>query len=119
VLRKRFGIDDGIDRTLEQVAAEWDLTRERIRQIEAKALERLAKESFAPELRELTDIVLTDESIESIESTDSIEATGSAEATAAPSKPAGTRGRKPGSHAARHRGKPNYVHTSGSRSAKG
>jgi RNA polymerase primary sigma factor len=41
VVRMRFGIGDGIDRTLEQVGQEFHVTRERIRQIEAKALGKL------------------------------------------------------------------------------
>jgi RNA polymerase primary sigma factor len=41
ILRMRFGIGDGSDHTLEQVGDEFDLTRERIRQIEAKALQKL------------------------------------------------------------------------------
>ncbi len=41
VVRMRFGIGDGIDRTLEQVGQEFHVTRERIRQIEAKALSKL------------------------------------------------------------------------------
>jgi RNA polymerase primary sigma factor len=41
VVRMRFGIGNGIDRTLEQVGQEFHVTRERIRQIEAKALSKL------------------------------------------------------------------------------
>jgi RNA polymerase primary sigma factor len=41
ILRMRFGIGERSDHTLEQVGDEFDLTRERIRQIEAKALEKL------------------------------------------------------------------------------
>ena len=41
VLRLRFGLEDGVERTLEQVGQEFGVTRERIRQIEAKALARL------------------------------------------------------------------------------
>lgn len=41
VLRLRFGLDDGVPRTLEEVGREFNVTRERIRQIEAKALEKL------------------------------------------------------------------------------
>lgn len=44
VLRARFGIDDGKPKTLEQVGKECNVTRERIRQIEAKALRRLNRE---------------------------------------------------------------------------
>ena len=41
VLRLRFGLDDGRARTLEEVGKEFNVTRERIRQIEAKALRKL------------------------------------------------------------------------------
>jgi RNA polymerase primary sigma factor len=41
VLRLRFGLDDGRSRTLEEVGKEFKVTRERIRQIEAKALRKL------------------------------------------------------------------------------
>lgn len=42
VIRLRFGLDDGINRTLEEVGKEFDVTRERIRQIEKKALKKLS-----------------------------------------------------------------------------
>ena len=41
VLRLRFGLEDGKTRTLEEVGKQFDVTRERIRQIEAKALRKL------------------------------------------------------------------------------
>ena len=41
VLRLRFGLEDGRTRTLEEVGREFNVTRERIRQIEAKALRKL------------------------------------------------------------------------------
>ena len=41
VLKLRFGIEDGRSRTLEEVGKEFNVTRERIRQIEAKALRKL------------------------------------------------------------------------------
>jgi RNA polymerase primary sigma factor len=47
VLRKRFGIGETTDSTLEEIAQEVELTRERIRQIEAHALERLRKRNRA------------------------------------------------------------------------
>ena len=50
VLRKRFGIDDGQPRTLEDVGKEFDVTRERIRQIEAKALKKLRHPGRAKKL---------------------------------------------------------------------
>ena len=51
VLRMRFGLDDGDDRTLEEVGQAYGVTRERIRQIEAKALRRLRHPSRADSLR--------------------------------------------------------------------
>ena len=41
MIRLRFGLDDGISKTLEEVGREFDITRERIRQIEAKALRKM------------------------------------------------------------------------------
>ena len=41
ILRMRFGLDDGITHTLEEVGNEFGVTRERIRQIEFKALEKI------------------------------------------------------------------------------
>ena len=52
VLRLRFGLDDGKARTLEEVGKEFDVTRERIRQIEAKALRKLRHPSRAAILKE-------------------------------------------------------------------
>ena len=52
VLRLRFGLDDGRQRTLEEVGREFDVTRERIRQIEAKALRKLRHPSRSRKLRD-------------------------------------------------------------------
>jgi len=52
VLRLRFGLDDGRSRTLEEVGREFKVTRERIRQIEAKALRRLRHPSRSRKLKE-------------------------------------------------------------------
>jgi RNA polymerase primary sigma factor len=51
VLRMRFGIDMNTDHTLEEVGKQFDVTRERIRQIEAKALRKLRHPSRAEHLR--------------------------------------------------------------------
>jgi len=51
VLRMRFGIDMNTDHTLEEVGKQFDVTRERIRQIEAKALRKLRQPSRADDLR--------------------------------------------------------------------
>ena len=53
VLELRFGLSDGRPRTLEEIGGELNLTRERIRQIERKALGRLRGDSHVAELREL------------------------------------------------------------------
>ncbi len=52
VLRLRFGLDDGRPRTLEEVGKEFNVTRERIRQIEAKALRKLRHPSRSRKLRD-------------------------------------------------------------------
>ena len=52
VLRLRFGIDDGHTRTLEEVGKEFKVTRERIRQIEAKALRKLRHPSRSKKLKD-------------------------------------------------------------------
>jgi len=52
VLRLRFGLDDGKSRTLEEVGREFNVTRERIRQIEAKALRKLRHPSRSKKLRD-------------------------------------------------------------------
>lgn len=55
VLRLRFGLDDGKTRTLEDVGKEFNVTRERIRQIEAKALRKLKHPSRSKKLRDYID----------------------------------------------------------------
>lgn len=55
VLRLRFGMNDGRARTLEEVGKEFDVTRERIRQIEAKALPKLRHPSRSRKLRDYLD----------------------------------------------------------------
>ncbi|MCL0050335.1 RNA polymerase sigma factor RpoD [Dehalococcoidia bacterium] len=55
VLRLRFGLEDGRGRTLEEVGREFEVTRERIRQIEAKALRRLRSRQFSKKLKDFLD----------------------------------------------------------------
>ena len=55
VVRLRFGLEDGRARTLEEVGKEFDVTRERIRQIEAKALRKLRHPSRSRKLRDYLD----------------------------------------------------------------
>ncbi|MBR3739160.1 MAG: RNA polymerase sigma factor RpoD [Clostridia bacterium] len=55
VLRLRFGLDDGHQRTLEEVGKEFQVTRERIRQIEAKALRKLRHPSRSKKLKDYLD----------------------------------------------------------------
>jgi RNA polymerase primary sigma factor len=57
VLRMRFGIEMASDHTLEEVGKQFDVTRERIRQIEAKALRKLKHPSRSDKLRSFIDTV--------------------------------------------------------------
>ncbi|MDA0208544.1 MAG: sigma-70 family RNA polymerase sigma factor [bacterium] len=52
ILEMRFGLEDGISHTLEEVGKEFDVTRERIRQIEAKALEKIQQKDIIRKLRD-------------------------------------------------------------------
>lgn len=52
VLQMRFGLEDGRSRTLEEVGLEFNVTRERIRQIEAKALRRLRHPTRSRQLKD-------------------------------------------------------------------
>ena len=52
ILKMRFGLDDGVTHTLEEVGKEFGVTRERIRQIESKALERIKEHADVKKLRD-------------------------------------------------------------------
>ena len=52
ILEMRFGIHDGVSHTLEEVGREFDVTRERIRQIEAKALEKIQDHPLIEKLKD-------------------------------------------------------------------
>lgn len=51
VLRFRFGLNDGIQRTLEEVGKEFYVTRERVRQVESKALRKIRRQRVCDSLR--------------------------------------------------------------------
>ncbi len=55
IIQLRFGLEDGAGRTLEQVGSEFNVTRERIRQIEAKALRKLRHPSRSRKLKDILD----------------------------------------------------------------
>lgn len=55
ILKLRFGLEDGRSRTLEEVGREFEVTRERIRQIEAKALRKLRSHPFSKKLKDFLD----------------------------------------------------------------
>src|SRR5439155_20431015 len=56
VIKMRFGLDDGSERTLEEVGQSFAVTRERIRQIEAKAVRKLRHPSRSGKLRALLEL---------------------------------------------------------------
>ena len=60
VLRLRFGIGDGYPRTLEEVGQIFHVTRERVRQIEAKALRKLRHPTRARRLKNFLDLKLSE-----------------------------------------------------------
>jgi RNA polymerase primary sigma factor len=57
IMKMRFGLEDGSEHTLEEVGLEFAVTRERIRQIEAKALRKLRQPSRSRKLRSFLDDV--------------------------------------------------------------
>jgi RNA polymerase primary sigma factor len=55
ILRARFGLDDGYMRTLEEIGRELQLTRERVRQIEAQALNKVRDSAYIRQLASFLD----------------------------------------------------------------
>jgi RNA polymerase primary sigma factor len=55
ILRARFGLDDGHMQTLEEIGRELQLTRERVRQIEAQALDKMRHSVYIPQLASYLD----------------------------------------------------------------
>ena len=61
ILELRFGITDGTSRTLEEVGAEFNVTRERVRQIESKALRKLRHPTRSRKLKMFLDVAAKDD----------------------------------------------------------
>ncbi|MDP2685053.1 MAG: sigma-70 family RNA polymerase sigma factor [bacterium] len=57
VIRERFGLNDGVPKTLEEIGLTFDLTRERIRQIEKKALNKLRHKKRSGKLRDIAELI--------------------------------------------------------------
>ena len=55
VIRMRYGLDDGQSKTLDDIGRVWDVTRERIRQIEAKTMKKLKEKSSLRPLKDFLD----------------------------------------------------------------
>jgi RNA polymerase primary sigma factor len=57
VLKLRFGLEDGRERTLEEIGTEFSVTRERVRQIESKALLTLRDPILSSKLKDYLDVI--------------------------------------------------------------